>query len=43
MIKRLNKWHNFRTNREIEIELLVLKREIQKLNGNEDEFKETVV
>jgi hypothetical protein len=43
MIKKLNKWQNFRRNREIEIELLVLKRETKKFNGNQDEFGETVV
>lgn len=43
MIKRLHKWQNFRRNREIKIELLALKREIQKFNRNQDEFEETVV
>ncbi len=43
LTKRLNKWQKFRRNSQIGIELLILKQAIQKFNGNQDEFEETVV
>jgi hypothetical protein len=43
LINKLNKWQNFRTNNKEEIEFLVLNRAIQKFNGNQNDFEETIV